>query len=154
MYTNIYTAAAVQTHSHVQLFVTPWIAACQAASREVCPSSCPLHQSCHPASHPLMPSSPLPSIFPNIRDFSDESAVCIRGPKHWSFSFSVSPSSEYSGLISLKIEWLDLLAVRGTLRSLLQHHSSKASMLWCSTFSAVQLSQPFVTTGKTIALTI
>ena len=93
-----------------------------------------------------------PSIFPSIRVFSNESALHIRWPKYWSFSFNVSPSSEYSGLISLRTDWLDLLAVQGTLKSLLQHHSSKASILWCSAFFIVQLSHPYMTTGKTIAL--
>ena len=96
----------------------------------------------------------MPLIFPSIRDFPNESAVCTRWPKYWSFSFSISSSSEYSGLISLKIDWFDLLAVQGTFRSLLQHHSLKASVLWCSAFYMVQLSQLYVTTGKTIVLTI
>ena len=96
----------------------------------------------------------LPSIFPSIRVFSNESALCIRWPKYWSFSFNISPSNEYSGLISFRIDWLDLLAVQGTLKSLLQHHSSKASIFWCSAFFMVQLSYPHMTTGKTIALTI
>ena len=96
----------------------------------------------------------LPSIFPSIKDFSNESAIRIRLPKYWSFTFSVSPSNVYSGLISLKIDWFDLFAVQGTLRSLLQHYSSKASILWCSVFLMVQLSQPYMTTGNTIALTI
>ena len=96
----------------------------------------------------------LPSTLPSIRDSSSELAVHIRWPKYWSFSFSISPFSEYSGLISLKIDWFDLLAVQGTFRSLLQHHSLKASVLWCSTFFMVQLSQLYVTTGKTIDLTI
>ena len=95
----------------------------------------------------------LPSIFPSIRVFSDESALRIRWPKYWSFSLSISPSNEYSGLISFRIDWLDLLAVQGTLKSLLQHHSSKASVLQCSAFFIVQLSYPYMTTGKTIALT-
>ena len=95
----------------------------------------------------------LPSIFPSIRVFSNESFLCIRWPKYWSFSFSISPSSEYSGLISFRMDWLDLLAVQGTLKSLLQHHSSKASILRRSAFSIVQLSHPYMTTGKTIALT-
>ena len=99
--------------------------------------------------HPLL----LPSIFPSIRGFSNESAVCIRWPKYCSFSFSISPSNEYSGLISLETDWFDLLAVQGTFRSLLPHHSSKASILWHSAFLMVQLSQPYVTTGKIIALT-
>ena len=96
----------------------------------------------------------LPTIFPSIRDFSNELSVHIRWPKYWSFSFNISPSSEYSVLTSLKIDWFDLLAFQGTFRSLLQHHSSKALILWCSTFFTVQVSQPYVTTGKIIALTI
>ena len=95
----------------------------------------------------------LPSIFPSIRVFSNESVLHIRWPKYWSFSFSISPSNEYSGLVSFRMDWLDLLAVQGTLKSFLQHHSSKASNLWRSTFFTVQLSRPYVTTGKTIALT-
>ena len=94
----------------------------------------------------------LPSIFPSIRVFSNESVLCIRWPKYWSFSFSISPSSEYSGLISFRRDWFDLLAVQGTLKSLLQHHSSKASILLRSAFFIVQLSHPYMTTGKTIAL--
>ena len=99
--------------------------------------------------HPLL----LPSVFPSIRVFSNESALHIRWPKYWSFSFNSSPSNEHPGLISFRMDWLDLLAVQGTLKSLLQHHSSKASVLWCSAFFIVQLSQPYMTTGKTIALT-
>ena len=95
----------------------------------------------------------LPSIFPGIRVFSNESALHLRWPKCWSFSLNISPSSEYSGLISFRIDWLDLLAVQGTLKSLLQHHSSKAPILQCSVFFIVQLSHPYMTTGKTIALT-
>ena len=94
-----------------------------------------------------------PSIFPSIRVFSNESVLCIRWPKYWSFSFNISPSNEYSGLIFFRIDLLDLLAVQGTLKSLLQHHSSKASILWHSAFLTVQLSHPYMTTGKTIALT-
>ena len=101
---------------------------------------------CHPL---LLP----PSIFPSIRVFSNESVLHIRWPKYWSFSFSISPSNEYSGLISFRMDWLDLLAVQGTLKSLLQDHSSKASILWHSVFFIVQLSHPYMTTGKTIALT-
>ena len=95
----------------------------------------------------------LPSIFPSIRVFSNESALHIRWPKYWSFSFSISPSNEYSGLISFRMGWLDLLAVQGTLKSLLQHHNTKASVLWCSAFFMVQLSHLYMTTGKSIALT-
>ena len=95
----------------------------------------------------------LPPIPPSIRVFSNESALHMRWPKYWNFSFSISPSKEYPELISLRMDWLDLLAVQGTLKSLLQHHSSKASILWCSAFFTVQLSHPYVTTGKTIALT-
>ena len=100
--------------------------------------------------HPLLL---LPSIFPSIRVFSNDSARCIRWPKYWSFSFSISPSNEYSGLTTFRINWLDLLAVQGTLKSLLQHHSSKASILWHSAFFTVQLSHQYMTTEKTIALT-
>ena len=100
--------------------------------------------------HPLLL---LTSIFGSIRVFSNESAFHIRRPKYWSFSFSISPSNEYLGLISFRMDWLDLLAVQGTLKSLLQHHSSKASILWCSAFCILQLSHPYLTTGKTIALT-
>ena len=98
--------------------------------------------------HPLL----LPSIFPSIRAFSNESALRIRWPEYWSFSFNISPSNEHTGLISFRMDWLDLLAVQGTLKSLLQHHSSKASNLRCSAFFIVQLSHPYMTTGKTIAL--
>ena len=110
----------------------------------------------------LMPSSHLilcpplllpPSVFPSIRVFSSKSVLCIRWPKNWSFSLIISPSSEYSGLVSFRMDWLDLLAVQGTLKSLRQHHSSKASILWRSAFFTVQLSHPYMTTGKTIALT-
>ena len=94
-----------------------------------------------------------PSIFPNNRVFSSESVLCIRWPKYWSFSFSINPSNEYSGLISFRMDWLDILAIQGTLKSLLQHHSSEASSLRCSAFFIVQLSHPYMTTGKTIALT-
>ena len=100
--------------------------------------------------HPLLLR---PSVFPSIRVFSNESVLCIRWPKSWSFSFSISPSNECSGLISFRMDWLDLLAVQGTLKSLLQHHSSKASILQCSAFFIVQFSQSYMTTGKTIALT-
>ena len=99
--------------------------------------------------HPLL----LPSVFPSIRVFSNESALCIKWPKYWSFSFSIGPSSDYSGMILFRIEWFDLLAVQGTLKSLLQHLSSKASILQCSAFFMVPLSHPYITIGKTIALT-
>ena len=104
-------------------------------------------------SHPLSSPSPPPSIFPRIRVFSNESALCLRWPKDWSFIFSISPSNEYSGLISFRIDWFDLFAIQGTLKSLLQHHSSKASILQCSPFFIVQLSHPYMTTGKTTPLT-
>ena len=96
----------------------------------------------------------LPSVFPSIRVFPSELALCIRWPKYWSFSFNINPSNEYSGLISFRIDWFDLFAVQVTLKNLLQHHSSKASVLWCSTFFILQLAHPYMTTGKTIALTI
>ena len=106
------------------------------------------------SSHPLSSLLLLPSIFPTIRVFSNESVLHISWPKYWSFSFSISPSYEYSGLISFRMDWLDLLAVQGTLKSLFQHHSSKASVLQCSAFFIVQLSHPYMTTVKTITLTI
>ena len=108
-----------------------------------------------PSNHLILcrPLLLLPSIFPSIRVFSNESVLCIRWPKYWSFSFSISPSNGYSGLISFRMDWLDLLAVQETLKSLLQHHSSKASILWHLAFFIVQLSHPYMTTGKTIALT-
>ena len=108
-----------------------------------------------PSNHLILcrPLLLLPSIFPSIRVFSDESTLCTRWPKYWSFSFSLSPSNEHPGLISFRMDWTDLLAVQGTLKSLLQHHSSKASILRCSAFFIVQLSHPYMTPGKTIALT-
>ena len=119
----------------------------------VCSNSCPLSQWCHPTiSSSVVPFSCLHS-FPASGFFSNESVLCIRWPKYWSFSFSISPSSEYSGLISLRIDWFDLLVVQGTLKSLLQHHSSKTSILQRSAFFMVQLSHPYMTAGKTIALT-
>ena len=113
-------------------------------------------ESVMPSNHLIIcrPLLLLPSIFPSIRVFWNESVLHIRWPKYWSFSFSISPSSEHPGLISFKMDWLDLLAVQGTLKSLLQHHSSKASILQCSTFFRVQLSHPYMTPGKTIALTM
>ena len=108
-----------------------------------------------PSSHLILcrPLLLLPPIPPSIRVFSNESTLCIRWPKYWSFSFSISPSNEHPGLIFFRMDWMDVLAVQGTLKSTLQHHSSKASILWCSAFFTVQLSHPYMTTGKTTALT-
>ena len=152
------TFSSVQLLSRVQLFVTPWTAACQASLSITNSQSLPKLMSIElvmPSNHLLLcrPLLFLPSIFPSIRVFSNESVLCIRWPKYWSFSFNISPSNEHPGLISFRLEWLDLLAVQGTLKSLLQHHSSKASILQCSAFLTVQLSHPYMTTGKTIALT-
>ena len=136
---------SVQLLSHVQLFATPWTVAHQASlSITNCQSLLKLMsiEFVMPSNH-LIPCSPLllpPSIFPSIRIFSNESVLHIRWPKYWSFSFSISSCNEYSGLISFRMNWLDLLAVQGTLKILLQHHSSKASILWCSGFFTVQLS--------------
>ena len=142
----------VFSRSAVSDSVTPWTAACQASLSFtiswVCSDSCPLSQWCHQPSHPLSPLLLLPSIFSSISVFSTESALHIKWPKYWNFSFSISPSNEYSGLISFGIDWFDLLAVEGTLKSLLQHHSSKASILWSSVFYIVQFSHPYVTTEK------
>ena len=112
-------------------------------------------ESVMPSNHLILcrPLLLLPSIFPSIRVFSDESVLSIRWPKYWSFSFNTSPSYENSGLISFRMDWLDLLAIQGTLKSLVQHHRSKASILQCSAFLTVQLSHPYITTGKTVALT-
>ena len=127
---------------------------CPSPTPGVYSNSCPLSQWCHPTHHILfLPLLLLPSIFPSIRVFSDESVLRIRWPKYWSFSFSISPSNENSGLISFRMGWLHLLAVQGTLKSLLQHHNSKASILWHSAFYIVQFSHPYMITGKTIALT-
>ena len=138
-------------------FLTPWNAACQ-ASLSITNSWSLLKlmsiESVMPPNHLILycPLLLLPSIFPSIRVFLNESDLHIRWPKFWSFSFSISPSNEYSGLISFRMEWLDLLAVQGTLKSLLQHPSTKASILQHSAFFMVQLSHPYMTTGKTIAL--
>ena len=150
--------SSVQSLSCVQLFVTPWTAARQ-ASLSITNSQSSLKlmsiELVMPSNHLVLchPLLLLPSIFPSISVFSNESALCIRWPKYWSFSFNISSSNQYSGLISFRMDWLDLLAVQGTLKSLLQHHSSKASILRCSAFFTVQLSHPYMTTGKTIALT-
>ena len=126
---------------------------CPSPTPGVYPNPCPLSWWCHPTISSCHPLLLLPSIFPSIRVFSNESALCIRWPKYWSFSCNISLSNEYSGPISFRTHWLDLLAVQGTLKSLLQHHSSKASVLWRSAFVIVQLSHPYMTTGKIIALT-
>ena len=150
--------SSVQSLSRVQLFVTPWTAARQ-ASLSITNCWClpkPMSiESVMPSNHLILgrPLLLLPSIFPSIRVFSNESALRIRWPKYWSFIFSISPSNEHLGLISFRMDWLDLLAVQGTLKSLLQHNSSKASILQCLAFFIVQLSHPYMTTGKTIALT-
>ena len=150
--------SSVQSLSRVRLFVTPWIAARQ-ASLSITNSWTSLRltsiESVMPSSHLILcrPLLLLPPIPPSIRVFSKESTLCMRWPKYWSFSFSIIPSKEIPGLISFRMDWLHLLAVQGTLRSLLQHHSSKASVLRCSAFFMVQLSHPYMTTGKTIALT-
>ena len=147
----------VQSLSHVRLFVTPWIAACQASlSITNSQSSHRLTsiESVMPSSHLILchPLLLLPPIPPSIRVFSSESNLHMKWPKYWSFSFSISPSKEHPGLISFRMDWLYLFAVQGTLKSL-QHHSSKASVLWCSAFFTIQLSYPYMTTGKTIAST-
>ena len=149
---------SVQSFSHVQLFATPWTAAHQ-ASLSFTNSWSLLKfmsiESVMPSNHLILswPFFLLPSVSPRIRVFSSESALCIRWPKYWNFSFNISPSNEYSGLISFRMDWVDLLAVQGTLKSLLQHHTSKASILHCSAFFIVQLSHPYMIIGKTIALT-
>ena len=151
-------SVSVQSLSHVRLFVTPWTTARQ-ASLSITNSRSPPKpmsiESVMPSNHLILcrPLLLLPSIFPSIRAFSNESALRIRWPNYWSFSFSISPSNEHPGLISFRMDWLDLPAVWGTLKSLLQHHSSKASILWHSAFFIVQLSHSYMTTGKTIALT-
>ena len=145
--------SSVQSLSHVRLFATPWIAACQATLSTTNSRSSPRLTSIDlvmPSSHLILchPLLLLPPILPSIKVFSNESTLHMRWPKYWSFSFSIIPSKEHPGLISLRMDWLDLLAVQGTLRSLLQHHSSKASLLQCSAFFAVQLLYPYMTTGK------
>ena len=145
----------VQSLSRVRLFVTPWTTARQASLFITNSQSLPklIFIEVVMLSNHLILCRPLllmPSIFPRIRVFSNESALHIRWPKYWSFSFNISLSDEHSGLISFGMDWLDLLAVQGTLKHLLQHHSSKASILWCSAFFIFQLSHPYMTTGKTI----
>ena len=147
-----------QSLSRVRLSATPGTSACQASlfitnSRRLLKLMS--IESVMPSNHLTLcrPLLFLPSIFPSIRVFSNESALCIRWLKYWSFSFSISPSNEHPGIISFRMDWLDLLAVQGTLKSLLQHHNSKASILRCSAFFMVQLSRPYMTTRKTIALT-
>ena len=150
---------AVRSLSHVWHFVTPWTAACQASLSFIISQSLlklKFIELVMASNHLLLyhPLLLLPSIFPSIRVFSSELVLHIRWPKYWSFSFGISPSKKYSGLISFRIDWLDLLAIQGILKSLLQHHDSNASVLWCSIFLMVQLSNAHKTTGKTIALTI
>ena len=142
--------------SSVQFFATPQTAKSQASLSINNPCSLlklMCIESVMPSSHLILchPLLLLPSIFPSIRVFSSESVLCTRWPKDWSFSLSISPSNEYSGLISFRMDWLDLLAIRGTLEGLCQYHSSKASIVWCSASFIVQLSYPYMTTGKTVA---
>ena len=150
--------SSIQSLSHFPLFVTPWTGTRQ-ASLSITNSWSLLKlmsiELVMPSNHLILCRALLllPSILPNIRVFSNESVLRIRWSKSWSFIFSISPSNEYSGLISFRMNWLDLLAVQGTLKSLLQHHSSKASILGCSAFFIAQLSHPYMNTGKTIALT-
>ena len=149
--------SSVQSLSRVWLFAIPWTAAREASLSFTNCRSLPKPMSIElvmPSNHLILCRSLLllPSIFPSFRVFSNESALRIRWPKYWSFSFNISPSSEHPGLIWFRLDWLDLLAVQGTLKSLLQYHSSKASILRCSAFFIVQLSHPYMTTGKTVAL--
>ena len=150
--------SSAQSLSRVQLFATPWTAACKVSLSITNSQRLPKPMSIElviPSNHLILchPLLLLSSIFPSIRILSNESTLCIKWPKYWSFSFNISPSNEHSGLISFMMNWLDLLAVQGTLKSLLKHHSSKASILQNSAFFIVQLSHPYMTTGKTIALT-
>ena len=150
---NSYVNNSVEALSHVWLFATPWTAARQASLSSANFWSLlklMFTESVMPSNHPILccPLLLLPSLFPTIRVFSDESVLCITWPKYWSFSLSISPSNEHPGLVSFRMDWLDLLAVQGTLKSLLQHHSSKASILRPSAFFMVQLSQVYMTTGK------
>jgi len=156
VYDKWFSSVQFSSLSRVQLFMTPWTTTCQASLSITNCQRLPRLMSIKlviPSNHLLLchPLLPLPSIFPRIRVFSNEPVLCIRWPKYWNFSFS--PSNEYSGLISLRIDWFDLLAVQATLKSLLQHHSSKASILRHSAFFIVQLSHPYMNTGKTITFT-
>ena len=149
--------SSVQSLSHVWVFATPWTAACQASLSITNSWSLfkPISiESVMPSNHLILchPLLPLPSIFHSIRVFSNESTLRIRWPKYWSFSFNISPSNEHPELISFRMDRLDLLGVQVTLKTLLQHHSSKASIFWLSAFFTVQLSHPYMTTGETIAL--
>ena len=144
---------SVQSLSRVWFFATPWTTACQASLSITNCQSSPKPMSIElviPSNHLILccPLLLLPSIFPSSRVFSNESALCIRWPKYWSFSFNISPSDEHPGLICFRMDWLDLLAIQGTFKSLLQHHSSKASVLQCSAFFTVQLSHSYMTTEK------
>ena len=154
----LFSLSSVQSLSHVWLFVTPWTTACQVSLSITNSHSPPKPMSNElvmPSNHLILcrPLLLLPSTFPSIRVFSNEPALHIRWPNYWSFSFNISPSDEHPGLISFTMDWMDLLAVQETLKSLLQHHSSKASIFQCSAFFTLQLSLPYMTTGKTIALT-
>ena len=146
----------MQLLSHVQFFVTPWTTACQASLSITNSRSLLKFMSIKlvmPSNHLILccPLLLLPSIFPSIRVFSNVSTLCMRWPKYWSFNLSISPSNEHPGLISFRMDWLDLLAVQGTLKSFLQNHRSKASILSCSAFFIAQLSHPYMSTGKTIS---
>ena len=150
--------SSVKLLSHVRLFATLWTTAHQASlsiTKSRSPPKSMSTESVMPSNHLILyhPFLLLPSIFSSIRVFSNELVLRIRWPKCWSFSFNIIPSNEHPGLISFRMDWLDLLAVQGTLKSLLQNHSSKASILWCSAFFIVQLSHTYMTTGKTIVLT-
>ena len=148
---------SVQSLSNVQLFVTPWTwhirLPCPSPTLRVYSNSCPLSSDAIKPSHPLSSASPPAFNLSQHQGLFQGVSSSHQVAKYWSFSFSISPSNEYSGLISFRMDWLDLLVVQGTLKSLLQHCSSKASILWCSAFFIVQLSHPYMTTGKTIALT-
>ena len=151
--------SSVQSLNHIWLFATPWTATCQASlsiTNSWSPPKPMTIESVVSSNHLIFCCLLLllPSIFPSIMFFSNEAVLCIRRPKYWSFSFSISPSREYSGFISFRLDWFDLLAVQGTLKSLLQYHSSKASVLQYSAFFMVQLSHPYMTTGKNMVLTL